>query len=236
MSNGFFVSSIPKSGTHLVNSLIELWSGQTVISVKEKANYQEFDFSKYANCESLSGHYRASQVKSNESLRDLFLSRTVIVIIRDPRDLCNSMLHYLMKSQNPHHQAAARQLNGLNYEQQIIDIAIGIRADNGVAITPNLNKWCTGFVELLDEFKNATLLRYEDFFEIEKISYTISRLFSIEYDDARLLILNGLSSGSKTKRDGGARPDQWKSIYSRRLQKYFIDNYSETIEHLGYEV
>lgn len=236
MIKGVFISSIPKSGTHLLSSLIETWSGLPVISVKEKANYEDFDFLKYSNYPNLVGHYRVSHIRTNSSLRELFLNRTVIVVIRDPRDLCNSMLHYVLKSKNKMHRVAAQQLNGLSYEEQIIRIATGITDDTGVAITPSLDKWCSGFIELQDEFSHASLLRYEDFFEIDSISKSMAQILSIPINEASSLVGKALSSGSKTKREGGARPVQWRSIYSDYLIKFFENNHGNTIKYLGYEI
>lgn len=236
MAKGVFISSIPKSGTHLLSSLVESWSGTPVISVKEKTNYKDFDFIKYANYPNLVGHYRVSHIRANSSLRELFLKRTVIVVIRDPRDLCNSMLHYVLKSTNKMHQVAAQQLNGLSYEEQIIRIATGIADANGVAITPSLDKWCQGFIELQDEFSHATILRYEDFFEIDTISKSMAQVLSISISEANSLVGTALSSGSKTKREGGAKPAQWKSMYSDFLNNYFQLNYGNLINYLGYEI
>lgn len=233
---GVFISSIPKSGTHLLSSLVEYWSGLPVVSVKEKANYKDFDFLKYENYPNLVGHYRFSHIRANSSLRELFLNRTVIVVIRDPRDLCNSMLHYVLKSTNKMHQVAAQQLNGLSYEEQIIRISTGITDIDGVSITPSLDKWCSGFIELQSEFSHVAILKYEDFFEIDSISKSIAQIFSIPVNEASSLVEKALSLGSKTKRESGARPAQWRSVYSDYLLRFFENNYGNTIKYLGYDI
>lgn len=219
-----------------MSSLVESWSGSPVISVKEKANYKDFNFEKYLNYPNLVGHYRLSHIRGNSSLRDLFVKRNVIVMIRDPRDICNSMLHYLLKSTNRMHQVASKQLIGLSYDEQIMLIAEGISDSNDVAITPSLEKWCSGFIELQEEVSDAFVLRYEDFFEINSISKFLSQIFTINEIKARSLVESALLSGSKTKREGGAKPVQWRSVYSENLKEYFEVNHGAIIERLGYKI
>lgn len=236
MENKFFISSVPKSGTHLFSSLIESWSGSKVLSVKEKSGYLSFDFSVYEEYNNLVGHYRVPHVLANQSLMNLFKSRKVIILIRDPRDVCNSMLHYVQRGINKNQQDVARQLDGLSFDEQIILIARGVKAADGSVITPNIDKWCSGFVELLNEFENAVLFRYEDFFNIDYFSISIERLLSISAHEARILIKSALASQSKTKRLSGAKPYQWKNLFSAELKEYFKVSHGNLIKKLGYSI
>ena len=237
MQNGFFITSAPKSGTHLLATLVSIATGESVISVKEKKRLPDIDFSKYDGYSNLAGHYRIGHVRSSTSLRKLFESRNRIVLIRDPRDLCNSMLHYLECSTNQVHKKAADRLRGLKYEERIIQIADGVKGSDGISILPSLRKWSSGFVELLEEFPESTLIRYEDFFVDDSLAPSVSRLLQVPQSTAKDLIMRALQSGSKTKRiSGGGRPRQWEQAFSDELKNYFASNYAELIHSVGYRI
>jgi len=238
MQSGFFISSVPKSGTHLLATLVRIATGEDVVSIKEKEGLPGIDFSRYESFVNLTGHYRIKHVKSNESLRKLFESRRCVVLIRDPRDLCNSMLHYIEGSTNKGHKKVAARLGGLSYEERIVQLAEGVKDCDGISISPGLHAWTCGFLELLEEFPESTLIRYEDFFVDDAIKPIVQRLFQVSPSCAHDLVARALRSGSKTKRvtGGGGRPCQWNQAFSAELKHYFASNYAELIDYLGYRV
>ena len=233
---GVFITSIPKSGTHLLASLVREVTGTYPTSVKEKKNSATYDFSVFSKLPNLLGHYRISHVKGSDSLRDLFAKRKVIVLVRDPRDICNSMLHYLYSSTNLNHVAARQRLLDLDYESQIIKIAEGFRVQERDFGVPNIRNCCSGFLEIAEEFKSAHVIRYEEFFDEDSFSRVIQSIFSINKDQAIHTLCIALSGGSRTKRNDGASPNQWRSLFSDRLKTYFSNNFSDVIASLGYDV
>lgn len=234
MRTGFFISSMPKAGTHLIYALVERANGQAVKTVKEKKGYADVDFGKYSAFPNLGGHYRQSHVRGNNSLRQLFVERKVIVTVRDPRDLCNSMLHYLLKSSNPQHQAAASVIRHLDYEAQIRRIADGFVTPDGAFSVPDIRRWTNGFAELSQEFEDVEVMRYEDFFGDRAVIPVVARVFCISLSDAASLVERTLNGDTTTKRAGGAVAEQWRKYFSPELKQYFVREYADVLDYLGY--
>jgi len=233
MADGFFITSIPKSGTHLLSSLVHLHTGQPCISVKKDV----VDFSRFADHLNLVGHWRSSQVRKREDLHALVAHRNLLIMVRDPRDICNSMLPYVLQSQNPLHQAAAEKLRGLAYDEQIRLIAHGFSVEHASYGMPNVREACSGFSDLKRKlFPDARIFRYEDFFEEAKIVPLIAEAFSIGAKRALDLTTRALTGESKTKRAGGARPNQWRERFSPALKRMFAQEYADVLEAFGYPI
>lgn len=233
MSTGFFVSSTPKAGTHLVYALVARAHGASVRSVKDKKGDADVDFSKYSPFPNLGGHYRLSDARVNRSLYQLLADRKIIVTVRDPRDLCNSMLHYVLKSANSNHQAAASMIRHLDYETQIKRIADGFATPNGF-VMPNLRDWTNGFVEFAQEFQDVAVMRYEDFFGERAVIPVVARVFDISLAESASLVERALGGDTMTKRVGGAAAEQWRKHFSLELKQYFAREYADVLDYLGY--
>lgn len=229
----FFITTPPKSGTHLLSALVEEVTGEKSISVKNKkiSEAEEREFSKASN---LVGHHRIKHLKACDRLYRLFAERKILIMIRDPRDLCNSMLHYLMKSQNLNHQSAARELSGLEFNKQIIKIANGFTVNETNFSVPDIRCWCSGFIELQKEFDQVFVFHYEDFFQEEKVIRLIQNGFEMNYADASTILKSALQKKTKTKRDGGAMPNQWERTFGDELKKFFDDEFGDLITSFGY--
>lgn len=228
---GYFITSIPKSGTHLLASLVREITGEYPTSVKKSLS-ENADYEKYARFQNLVGHFRINNIEESRSLKDLFLARRVLVMIRDPRAICNSMLHYLMKSENQRHVEIRKKILGLSFDDQIIQISRGIVSDDRSFKVPELSVACAGFLEIIDRIPSSTLFRYEDFFVGDRNMEKIAVCFGVDTERARVCLNNAISGGSKTKREG--TPDSWKSAFSPSLVSYFDENYRDLIAGLGY--
>ncbi|MCX7092902.1 MAG: hypothetical protein NTY50_05560 [Methylobacter sp.] len=231
-----FATSIPKAGTHLFGKVIELISGQYPLSVKK--NTLDYGLSKkqlslLESC-NLLGHFRSIHLDEDIYLKNLFLSRTVFILIRDPRDICNSMLHYLETSTNLNHQSIANLLVGLNYTEKIKLLSSGLKSPNSEFEVYNLNDHCSGFLEIKNHIPDAVIIKYEDFFDGDKISNTLSHALGVPYELVDVSVKKALASDTKTKRVG--IPYMWKHSYDEQLIDYLNNNFSQVISAFGYDL
>jgi hypothetical protein len=228
----YFITSIPKSGTHLLASFVNAVAGEYPTSVK-KEHDRKFDYGRYARAANLVGHIRARQISENSSLASLFASRRVLVLVRDPRAICNSMLHFLGSSHHDYHAKALQRIEHFPFDERIMSIAKGLVAEDGRFMVPELTKMCSGFVELTKMHPDAHLLRYEDFFDVDSMGDRLAGIFEIDRTHARACLSTALSGGSRTKREGD--PNGWRAAYSPKLRRHFKDNYGAVLASLGYE-
>lgn len=229
---GFFITAIPKSGTHLLASLVSKITGEYPTSVRkvrgENASYEE-----YGAFNNLVGHFRLAAIEGSDSLRNLFVNRQTLVLVRDPRAICNSMLHYLMASENAYHLMIRQKLVGLTFDEQIMQLSKGLLSDDGSYEQPGLDKLCGGFIEILGRYPQATLFRFEELFDDEVAVNKISGVFGIEASRAHECLADAIQGGSRTKREG--KPDGWRAAFSQNLMEYFDTQYGALIAQLGYK-
>lgn len=172
-----FITSTPKTGTHLLAQTLEMLTGHYSVSVKKNNLANTDDYLRFQEYPNLVGHFRLSHVTKNMALRQLMYIRKVFILIRDPRDVCNSMLHYLEQSANPDHIAATKQLLGLSYQDKTKAAASGITIP-GLKFT--VASHCSGFIELADTLPHACLLRYAHFFSDDSLPETIANFLECE--------------------------------------------------------
>ena len=229
-----FITSIPKAGTHLFGKVIEFITGQYPLSVKKNTlNYglSKQQLSVLENC-NLLGHFRKIHLDEDIYLKDLFSSRTVFILIRDPRDICNSMLHYLESSTNSNHQSIANLLVNLDYTEKIKQLSSGLKSPNSEFEVPNLHYHCSGFLEIKNHIPDAVIIKYEDFFDEDKISNTLSHTLGVPYELANISVKKALACDTKTKRAG--IPYAWENNYDDHLIDYLNNNFFQVISGLGY--
>jgi hypothetical protein len=227
----YFITSIPKSGTHLLATVIQDLTGAYPRSVK-KIDGRDTVYGGYEPSESLVGHFRARAIRNNESLAKLFSERQVLVLVRDPRAICNSMLHHLMTSRHRRHQEGRDQVQALPFNEQIIRVSKGLFAADGRNIVAELAKMCTGFAEIKKLYPDAVFLRYEDFFDPAFTAEKMPGIFGIDAQRAREVVDRALTGGSRTKREGN--PNGWRAVFDADLVNYFDINYGGLINQLGY--
>ena len=144
------------------------------------------------------------------------------------------MYHYVLSgrhSQNPYFR---KRLSELPFEQAILLLVDGFCDSQGNIVYPGLEKHCKGFLELQNEFEGATLLRYENFFNPAEIIPALSSIFSVSIETAEDILSKSLRGDSITKRQSGAAPYQWRTVYSRELQLSLINRLRDTRDRLGY--
>jgi hypothetical protein len=229
----YFITSIPKSGTHLLATVVQDLTGAYPRSVKKKAG-RDSEYGPFKPTESLVGHFRARGIRSNDTLAGLFAERQVLVLVRDPRAICNSMLHHLMTSTNKYHTEGREQVADLPFNEQIVKISKGLFAKDGRNIVADLEKMCSGFADIAKLYPSAIFMRYEDFFDPEFVATKMPGIFGIEPQQARDVVDRALAGGSRTKREGN--PTGWRSAWDSDLVNYFNINFGGLITELGYQV
>jgi len=229
----YFITSVPKSGTHLVATIVQEVSGSYPRSLKKlpgkHAVYPEIEPEV-----SLVGHFRVTSIRRNPSLAKLFNERKVLLLVRDPRAICNSMLHHLMTSRNKYHTEGREQVAGLPFNEQIIRISRGLFASDGTNIVPDIEKMCMGVYEIRKLLPDTVRLRYEDFFNPKFVVRRLPDVFSIDAENAQKVVETALAGDSKTKRVGD--PNGWRSVWDSDLTNYFNTTHGELIEKMGYTI
>ena len=231
--NSFFITSCPKSGTHLLATIVEKITGSYPISVKKEClrhdKYLESFFNDKVN---LVGHFRVSNIASNRLLSELFSSRKVLILIRDPRDVCNSMLHYLESHKNPKHRSCLYALEGLDYNSKLIRISKGIASKEFNFNVPNIRTMMHGFFEVRDLYPSSSfVLKYEELLLGLK-SKQISDFFDVPesvFEEARFD-----SIGKKTKTFRSGKLSVWKG-FDKEVIDFFNDEFGDVINTFGYE-
>ena len=106
------LTSIPKSGTHLLATVIENIVGDYSVTLRKNLDPQSRYARKAIRRQVVGGHLRISAIMSPNYF-PFFSDRKVIALIRDPRDICNSMIHYIEKSHRIENKILYMALNGL---------------------------------------------------------------------------------------------------------------------------
>ncbi len=227
------ITSIPKAGTHLFGKIIENLFGVYPSSLKKEGG-QFVTFDSYKSNPYICGHIRYNHLIEENHLKEIFVGRKVFVLIRDPRDICISMVHYMLNSNNFAHKRVAELLRNHSFSEQVILISNGIKIPNLNFKVSSLNYHCSGFLEYLESDLECVLLRYEDFFEAEKIAPRIANYLNIDVAKVQRAIENSLGAQTKTLRSG--RPLAWKDDLDKSLKAYFRDSFGELITDLGYDL
>lgn len=225
----YFITSIPKSGTHLLATIVGDITGNYPQSVKKRT--PGIPYGEYAQTTNLVGHFRAFNILSSESLAALFGERQTLILIRDPRAVCNSMVHQLMTSSNAYHREAWAQISALPFNEQVMKVARGIFARDGTLIVADLASICDGFHEITLLYEGAQLLRYESLFEPAFATERMPELFGIDAPSSRAVLERALAGPTRTKREG--KPDGWRAAFDDELMGFFSSNYSELLERMG---
>jgi hypothetical protein len=228
-----FITSIPKSGTHLLASVLQHLQGEYPTSLKKKRDPAE-SYSEYEKFDGLVGHIRANHLAENESLSTLFTTRKILILVRDPRAICNSMVHYLLSSTNANHLLVRDQIASLSYAEQVIAVSKGLRSPDRKFMVPELAKMCTGFVEIQQSHTDSFLFRYEDLLDVEPASQELANVLGTDPQRTLDSLTAAIAGPSRTKREG--RPDGWRDAFNGELADYFRASYSGLIKDLGYEL
>lgn len=147
-----FLTSIPKSGTHLVVPVLESVLDVTGHVLGKRAVRAGIVPAAFARHAFVYGHVRCRvRTVTPPGLR-------ILVLIRDPRDIILSMRDYLARSRNPRHWGVRRLLAGLPREEQLMRLVDGVSAW-GFAVAP-IERHCGHMLEWRK--RGGVVLRYED--------------------------------------------------------------------------
>lgn len=226
-----FLTSMPKSGTHLLATVIQDLFAEYPVAIRKKGPGETIEFSQFAGHPLLMGHFRASMVQQNPDLLELMQRRKTLILVRDPRDVCNSMLHYLLQSSNAFHRKVRPMLLGLPYTEQIKAVAGGLIAPDQSFRVGCLPVHCGGFTEVAQLLPQACVLRYESFFD-GQASAALAAFLELDQERVVKAVDNALGSSTKTKRAGIA--SAWRDNFDSELQAFFITHYGDIIQKLGY--
>jgi hypothetical protein len=224
-----FVTSIPKAGTHLLCQVIEYVVGTYPVSLKKG---RAFEPGRFEDHPYLVGHFRREHLAGSDALFRLFARRAAVVLIRDPRDICNSMLRYLEREPAERYRAAARKLEGLDYPARIKAVAAGIRVAEMEFKIPSLVDACSGFLELRDLLPELVIVRYEDFFGDCVAADKLAPVLRCETRVARAAIERAVTTATRTKDVG--QPQAWRRNFDEELAAYMRETYGDIIARLGY--
>ncbi|OYU32009.1 MAG: hypothetical protein CFE39_05445 [Comamonadaceae bacterium PBBC2] len=181
------------------------------------------------------GHFRVNNISGNAKLKELILDRSLLILIRDPRDIVNSMVNFLPNSPNSYHKLLSKQLDGKSYQEQIITVANGLKLENSDIEVSDIRRHCAGFVNFSSVAKTMHVIKYEDFFDGEIVE-KIAEIFNIEIEVANTYVSEAMSSKTKTKRQDGGRPYGWRTEFNQEIKDFFVKEYSDVILNLGYKL
>ncbi len=226
-----FCTSAPKSGTHLLAKVIENLTGRYTVTIKR--GMPDSEIRRRSNAfPNIGGHFRLKDFRGSEALMETLAERSLFILIRDPRDVCASMVTYLARKGNYEHQQAFQCLADLEGEAAIMRVAEGFDSGDSSFRQPSIEQACAGFLEIRQLCPWSTVLRYEEFFTPEA-AQKIAAGLGLDQDIVQGAISSALISDTRTKHTG--TPRVWLT-FSDELKDYFREKHSRLIERLGYDV
>ena len=152
---GLFLTSIPKSGTHLLVPVLEAALGERARVIAKRVAHGPRAAAFFARHPFVYGHIRCRvRVTVPPDV-------CVLALIRDPRDVLLSMRDYLFRSPNPRYRAMRRLLGRLSLEDQLIRLADGVRA--GLFAVAPIEAHCGHMLEWRK--RGGAIVRYEELLE-----------------------------------------------------------------------
>jgi len=230
----YLITSIPKSVTHLLGSVLGHLTGLPVISLKTKFNGdspREFIEPQLLETPAVYvGHFRREQF--DECFNDGTFN--IITLIRDPRGIVLSMRDYLVKGESTLAQHIGPSLKNMPEAEQLKRIASGIRLADGMSVAP-IDLHCQGFRDW--EQDGVPTVRYEDFFTLTtKTSRKrlLGALGSLGFnaDDSESAIQNSLKTKTKTRNK--AVRSRWKTDMPTEVQSFIRRQFPVVFQELGY--
>ncbi len=212
-----FLSSFPKSGTYLMRHILELDDEESkMVSISVGDNRHPVNYRAYPN--GISGHLECHKI-----VFDLARDMNKFFIIRDPRDIVVSWLHYANKIGGHH---ALRRLRRIDINVKNV-VNIKGAEDRMMAVIKSVRPYMTGY---LDWSEHATTVRYEKLLsEPEKELATVAEILGEPLDK---LVERSKFRGGKTFRKGVA--GEWKKEFSQDHIKFFDEIYADVMERWNY--
>lgn len=226
-----FITSVPKAGTHLLASVIQELLGVYPTSVKKAGVMHASAYAQYRGQACLVGHFRDHQIRGNDGLLELFKARKVIVLVRDPRDVCKSMVHYLLQQEEPRQRQLADLIRDLPFKEQVMCVAGGLSLVDKSFEVLRLEEHCDGFVGVQAVAPAVCVVRYEDFFT-DVAAKQLAEFLGFNRRLVKQAVSKALGGRSQTKRKGA--PFEWLHAFDDELKAYFDVEHGEALRKLGY--
>ena len=228
MKRNVFVACMPKAGTHLIVRIAQHLLGRklhtfgkqhvgfypAIAELVDGLDYRDFAFFGHIR------HRNLPQIAASPAW-------TVLVLIRDPRDVVLSMRDYLDKSTNPHHLEAFSTISHLSRSDQIKAIISGIRVRKFSVAA--VSDHCSGWLEWVD--KGATLIRYEDLLD-GSAARPLARALGKNEAAAAAAIAAAVGRPNITLNVG--RANRWRDEMDEEVLRHFRAHEDGIVERLGY--
>lgn len=246
-----FANSFPKSGTHLLTQILQAFTelGPAVDSGLPAVVMYEGDVGRLRSESEiiadlkrfLPGDIGYGHLHSLPAVAQILASPpfATYFILRDPRDVAVSHVHYIteMESRHVHHAYFAHKLS--TFEERLAATIQGV--DQISPPLPGLAIRLAPYLGWLED-PNVLTLRYEDFFTdrqsvLRKIlEHAVRRGFPLSLsmaDAIRVLESYIQPQRSPTFRKGGS--GGWREVFAPYHKQLFKESCTGILERLGYE-
>jgi len=249
----FFANSFPKSGTHLLTQILKgftsigpaIDSGLPAIVTFDghtghKRSEDEIlkDLKRLLPGDIAYGHLHASSELLSLLSQDIFAT---YFIIRDPRDVAVSHVHYVteMEFNHAHHQYYQEVLD--NFDQRLQASIEGIQSSRSRVKLPNIRKRFEPYIAWLDCPEILTI-HFEDLINQKEktlemvLDHAIQHNFTPVYSQQQAIQILSQSINpqlSPTFRSG--KIGSWQTSFTENHKQAFKNTAGDLLIHLGYE-
>ncbi|HHZ88053.1 MAG TPA: hypothetical protein EYM99_10240 [Alphaproteobacteria bacterium] len=238
-------NSIPKGGTHVLTRCLSLFPDLSYSFIHYTKGNPDLLAIQNVLGKTGKGRFSAAHLWWNEPCAKLFAQKAVrsIVMVRDPRDLIISGIHYILKRKSHHWH---RYFNSLpNFDAQILAYIEGVDASHSDA-SMALNNIQSSFDHYLawDQEPFNILIKFEDLIgpngggeaslqleQVRKISQHLN--FDLSDHVLQRIAHNTFYSKSVTFRKGSA--GEWQKHFNDEHKDAFKNTAPELLTSLGYE-
>jgi len=215
-----FCTCIPKSGTHLlVSAFVQLGCRPVAVT---KAKSIEAAALHRAGAIVAYGHWRFSQGLANYLAEHDY---SVLVLIRDPRDICLSFADFFKAGRPREAAARAPSLRQMPLDELVRGAIAGMTVEGWQQ--PPIAGTCIGWLEW--QSAGATLLRYED---LCVQSTNLPAIPSVSSELFRDALAASYQKPSATLNHG--RPYRWLAEFGPEMLAYWNEHASGVAASLGY--
>jgi hypothetical protein len=228
-SGKILATCIPKSGTHLLTSVLSAVFAEEAVTVPKRKLSQLTirEVMEAGTAKVFAGHYPWNPRFAPPP------DSTVIVLVRDPRDILLSMHEYLTapRAMSKEHKKLNDYLQGKAYELQLLSVLNGIALEGKMALRP-LWELCGGYMEWTEH--GAALVRYEDFFSEEAAAKLARILEPFGIESSRIEEAIKSSVGVPTKTLNRGEMNRWERELPASIVEQVRKYSNGIVEQLGY--
>jgi hypothetical protein len=234
------VATHHKTGTVWMSSVFK------AISRKLRANYIDF-WDNYAKLDPLlKPPFVVFNYDSTFRQHSSLLRRDdvrILHLIRDPRDVLISAMHYHKSSDEPWLHRTPPANDDVTYQSKLNSFATPheqylFELENSTNTTiEDMLDWQYGRANCMD-------VRYEDLFQDRSLELWCSILTFLGYDESEHAVckdcfwqysLFGQAPGANRRHARSGEVAQWRHEFTPKLAKAFVDRFPDALQLLGYE-